>query len=99
MYMLVFTYSITVKKKKKKTVNGKKALIFTDITVHLDSQGGGDVKPNYSFCKIIAYACKTFIIFRKFISEISRDTKIVLSAFHFPGRFFKLLLHMFINVH
>lgn len=29
-----FTYSITVKKKKKKPVNGKKALFFTDITIH-----------------------------------------------------------------
>lgn len=100
MYMLVFTYSITVKKKKKKTVNGKKAVFYGhNNTLRFTRGGGGNVKPNYSFCKIKAYACKTFIFFRKFIYEISRDTKIVLSAFHFPGRFFELLLHIFINVH
>lgn len=51
MYMLVFTYSITVKKKKKKTVNGKKALFFTDITKHLDSQGGGMLNLTILFVK------------------------------------------------
>lgn len=93
--MLVFTYSITVKKKKKKTVNGKKTVFYGHNNTLRFTRGGGGVKPNYSFCKIKAYACKIFIIFRKFIYEISRDTKSVLSAFHFPGRFFELLLHFY----
>lgn len=46
-----FTYSITVKKKKKKTVNDKKALFFTDITKHLDSQGGGMLNLTILFVK------------------------------------------------
>lgn len=41
MYMLVFTYSITVKKKKKKTVNGKKAVFYGHNKTFRFTRGGG----------------------------------------------------------
>lgn len=41
MYMLVFTYSITVKKKKKKTVNGKKAVFYGHNNTFRFTRGGG----------------------------------------------------------
>lgn len=47
MYMLVFTYSITVKKKKKKTVNGKKTVFYG----HKIHKGGGGLNLTNLFVK------------------------------------------------